>query len=72
MKNIVKKYDPLLKSKNRPGFAEKMQNFDNTKYEFPVKVEGRRKRKFDTALEEVTSDTLKTVVLDLSESLNHS
>lgn len=46
MQNIVNKYDTLLKSKNRPGFAKKMQNIDNIKYEFPVIVEGRRKRKF--------------------------
>ena len=49
-----------------------MQNLDHTKYEFPVKVEGRRKRKFGTLIEEATSDTLIIVVLDLSESLNQS
>lgn len=69
---IIKEYKSMLKSKNRPGFQEKILNFEKQIYIFPNKQSNPRKRKYDSAFENSSNETLKEVNLKIAKELNNS
>ena len=72
--NVVHKFRKLNKSKSRPGYSERIREFENEIYTFPTPQVEQRPRKSESfeLIRDLNANILKTVTVELATNLNES